>query len=168
MLVYTVHEPGQPAEALAERADSIIFVREGFTWWGFIFGPLWLLLNALWFEFFAALILLAAAAGGLSGLGFKQDTASTIANLLLMLIVGFEGNGLIRWRLGRKGYTFLTSVAGNSREECERRFFDLWLPSVAGKNGRPALKPTLGGGPQDGWGEWSGSGVVGTLPGEMA
>jgi len=132
MRVFTVYEPGLPAKSPRERAHGVVFVKEGFTWWGFLFGPLWLLFNALWFEFVIALLLFAAAAGGLTVAGL-EDGAAGLAYLLLMLITGFEGNGLLRWRLERKGYSFIAPVAGNSTEECERRFFDAWLPSLAGK-----------------------------------
>ncbi|MGO8955645.1 MAG: DUF2628 domain-containing protein [Rhodomicrobium sp.] len=165
MIVYTVHEPGRPAKSLEERADAVVFIKEGFTWWGFLFGPLWLLFNALWFEFAAALLLAAALAAGLAGLGLK-DQAASIAYLLLMLIIGFEGNGLLRWRLERKGYSYLASVAGNSFEECERRFFDAWLPSVASQNAKAAPKPAPDISPSS-WGDWPGPGAVGTLPSEI-
>jgi hypothetical protein len=166
MLIYTVHEPGRPAQALDERADGVVFIKEGFTVWGFLFGPLWLLFNALWFEFVVALLVSAGVAYGLTGLGLNQEQAPGIANFLLMLIVGFEGNSLRRWRLERKGYVFLASVAGKSFEECERRFFDVWLPTVAKPRAAPAPQPASSIGPHS-WGNWPGSGVVGTLPGEI-
>ncbi len=164
MIVYTVHEPGIPAKSLDERADEAVFIKEGFTWRGFLFGPLWLLFNALWFEFVFAGLLAAGVAAGLTELGLK-DQAGIIAYLLLMLIVGFEGNGLRRARLERKGYVYLASVAGNSLEECERRFFDAWLPSLANQRAKTAPNPT----PDvthSSWGDWPGPGTVGTLPGE--
>jgi len=164
MIVYTVHEPSHPAQTLEVRADDVIFIKEGFTWWGFLFAPLWLLFNALWLEFIAALLLMAGVAAGLTQLGLK-DQAGGIAYLLLMLLVGFEGNGLRRWRLERKGYVYLASVAGNSLEECERRFFDVWLPSLTRQ--RPKTTPNPG--PEitpSSWGDWPGPGAVGTLPGE--
>jgi hypothetical protein len=166
MLIYTVHEPSRPAQALDERADEAVFIKEGFTWWGFLFGPFWLLFNALWFEFAFALILSAAAAATLSQLGLSRDQSAGLANLLVMLIVGFEGNSLRNWRLERKGYRYLASVAGESFEECERRFFDAWLPTVAKPNPAAAPKPALG--PVlSTWGDWPGPGAVGTLPGEI-
>jgi len=165
MIVYTVHEPGHPSHSLEERTDSVVFIREGFTWWGFLFGPLWLLYNALWLELLFALLLGAGVAGGLTELGLK-DQAAGIANLLLMLIIGFEGNGLRRWRLERNGYSYLASVAANGLEEGERRFFDAWLPSLTGKNAKPAPKPVLDIAPNS-WGDWTGPGAVGTLPGEI-
>jgi hypothetical protein len=164
MLIYTVHEPGRPAQSLEKRADDAVFIKEGFTGWGFLFGPLWLLFNGLWLEFVVALLLSAGAAAVLIGLGLDQGQASGLANFLLMLIIGFEGNNLRRWRLERKGYVFLASVAGKSFEECERRFFDAWLPAVSKPKAPPAPQPASSAGPRP-LGDWPGPGAVGTLPG---
>ncbi len=165
MIIYTVHEPGRPAKSPSERADEVVFIKEGFTWWGFLFGPLWLLTNALWFEFIIAALIWAGLAAGLTQLGLK-DQAAGIASLLVMLIVGFEGNDLRRWRLERKGYSLLAPVAGSGYEECERRFFEAWLPSLAGHDAKPAPKPALNTAPSA-WGDWAGPGATGSLPGEI-
>lgn len=165
MLVYTVHEPARPAKSPDERADEVVFVKEGFTWWGFFFGPFWLLFNALWLEFLAALALSAALGAGLVAAGLK-DEAGTIVDLTLALLIGFEGNELRRWSLERKGYSFLAPVAGESYEQCERRFFAAWLPSLAGPDAKPAAKQLIDAAPNK-WGDWPGPGAVGTLPGEI-
>jgi hypothetical protein len=137
MIIYTVHEPQQTAEGVEARAESIVFVKEGFTLWGFLLGPFWLLFNRLWLEFVVALVFAGALAAGLVELGLKQQSAG-IVYLLLALIIGFEGNDLLQWRLERKGYAFIASVAGRNREDCERRFFDAWLLHAAGKGGAGA------------------------------
>ena len=67
MIIYTVHEPQRPGQSIEARADSIVFVKEGFTIWGFLFGPLWLLYNRLWLAFVVTLVLMAALAGVLPG-----------------------------------------------------------------------------------------------------
>ncbi len=158
MIIYTVHEPQRPASSVEERADSIVFVKEGFTWWGFLFGPFWLLFNRLWFEFIVALLLAAGLTAVLVQFGLKEQ-APGIANLLLALIIGFEGNDILRWRLQRKGYPFVASVAGRNRLECERRFFDAWLPHVMGKGGGGATPVMdLKGG------DWSMPSTIGTWP----
>jgi hypothetical protein len=170
MIVYTVHEPEPHAKSIEERADTIVFVKEGFTWWGFLFGPFWLLFNRLWLEFIAALLLFGALVAGLAQFGLR-DQGTAFVNLFFMLLIGFEGNDLRRWRLDRKNYTFLASVAGRDFEECERRFFEAWLPYAAGKGGKPAApapaepaEPTT---PPSSWPHqgWGGSSVIGTLPG---
>src|SRR5687768_3953512 len=47
MAVYTVHEPPHedPAEA---DTDQFVFVRDGFYFWAFLFGPLWMIWRRLW------------------------------------------------------------------------------------------------------------------------
>ncbi len=165
MIVCTVYEPSRPAQTLGERADAVVFIKDGFTWRGFLFGPLWLLSNALWFEFILGLLLVAGAAGALTQLGLKEEAAG-VAYLLLMLIAGFEGNDLRRWRLERKGYRFLASAVGNSLEECEWRFFQTWLPSLTDAWAKPVQKPAL-----DVTlmlsGAWSGPGRAGAVPDEI-
>jgi hypothetical protein len=168
MIIYTVHEPRHPAQNIEERADNVVFIKEGFTWWGFFFGPFWLLFSSLWFELILVLLLSAGFAAGLVQLGL-EDQAPGIINTLLMLLIGFEGNDLKRWRLHRKGYTFLASVAGRDFEECERRFFDAWLPHIAAGGGRPTATPVmdLRASSQSG-GDWRGPSAIGTLPGATA
>ena len=136
MIIYTVHEPHSPGQTIEARADSIVFVKEGFTIWGFLFGPLWLLYNRLWLAFVLTLVVMAGLAAALIELGLR-DQAPAIVDLLASLIIGFEGNNILRWSLQRKGYALLGSVAGRSSLECERRFFDAWLPHAAGKGAAP-------------------------------
>jgi hypothetical protein len=159
MIVYTVHEPQKPGQTVQARAENIVFVREGFTLWGFLFGPLWLLYNRLWFEFVAALLLAGSVAAGLVEAGLQQQQAVAIADLLLALIVGFEGNDLVRWRLARKGYVFVASVAGKTLLECERRFFDAWVQIVRGGGQASAMDLRSG--------DWSMPHTVGAWPEPM-
>ncbi len=158
MIIYTVHEPQHPAQGIEARADTIEFVKEGFTIWGFLFGPLWLLYNRAWLAFILTLILMAGLAAVLVQFGLK-DQAPAIVDVLVSLIIGFEGNNILRWSLQRKGYALLGSVAGRNRLECERRFFDVWLPHAAAKGGTPAAHPTdLKGG------DWQTAHPIGTWP----
>ena len=48
MTVYTVHEP-PPREGQADAdTDRFVFVRDGFDFWAFLFGPLWMIWRRLW------------------------------------------------------------------------------------------------------------------------
>ena len=158
MIVFTVHEPQPPGQGIEARADSIVFVKEGFTIWGFLFGPIWLLYNRLWFAFILALVAAGGLYAGLVELDLKNQ-APALVNLFLSLIIGFEGNDILRWSLQRKGYALLGSVVGRSRLECERRFFDAWLPHAAGKGGAPGT-PVMG----LKSGDWRASHPIGTWP----
>jgi len=134
MIIYTVHEPQNSGGNVEDRSERVVFVKEGFTVWGFLFGPFWLLYNRLWLEALAVIVLAAGLFALLTQFGVGEQAAG-IVNLLVALLVGFEGNDLIRWRLQRKRFNFVSSVAGRDREECEHRFFAAWMPPVAGNGG---------------------------------
>ena len=48
MSVYTVHEPPLRAGAAASDVERFAFVRDGFSWWAFLFAPLWMLRHRMW------------------------------------------------------------------------------------------------------------------------
>lgn len=171
MVVYTVHEDNKRSLPIEQRAENLVFIKEGFTWLGFIFGPFWLLFNKLWFEVLGAFALGALSFFIMSEIGLASEIAGNMASLLLSLLVGFEGNNLRRWRLERKGYVLLASVAGRDFAECERRFLDHWLSHAftASANTAPGRIMGASGGktaaaPAK---DWQGSSAIGTLPGVM-
>ena len=91
-------------------ADAPVALREGFSWPGFFFGPLWLAWHRLWLE--------AAIAGGLWGLTFLlPPLPSSLAQLALFWLVGLEGNGLRRRALVRRGCHEQTVVPAHDAEE---------------------------------------------------
>src|SRR4051812_28041644 len=49
MAVFTVHLPRRLDDPAA--VERVKFVREGFSWAAFFFGPLWLLFHRLWLTF---------------------------------------------------------------------------------------------------------------------
>jgi len=61
MPVFTVHAP---VDAL-RRADTdrFVFVRDGFHFWAFVFGPLWLIWHRLWWALLAYVVIIAAIFG---------------------------------------------------------------------------------------------------------
>ena len=66
--------------------------------------------------------------------GLSENTVG-LMTFGLNLLIGFEADTLRRWALDRKGWHMLGSVSGRTVDECERRFFDGWLPS------QPILRP---------------------------
>src|SRR5437762_13091001 len=101
MAVYTVHQPGAEAERVSSDPERFVFVRDGFSFWAFLLGPLWMLWHGLWLVLVGYLILAAGlqvvlrAAGAQSGLAFA-------AGLLLALLIGFEAATLRRLTLPRR------------------------------------------------------------------
>ncbi len=130
MKTYTVHEPpGAPTDR-ADRAALMAFVKDGFDWNVFIFGPIALLLKRLYVAtavYVAALVgivlLLAAVDAG--------DQWVAIALVALNTVFAFEVNEFERRKLDRLGWMTHGAVIGRTRDECERRFLDNWLPRQA-------------------------------------
>ena len=154
MIVFTVHEsPAASADKL-DRAAAIVFVRDGFSLLATVLGPFWLLLQGLWLAAAVAIVLAALPTIVLvmigSGLTWIVALIAT-----LHLIIGFEGRNIERWTLARRGWNMLGSVSGRDVEECERRFFEAWLPAqpilAAGTQSRQP--------PSGGW--WRMGGLLG-------
>jgi hypothetical protein len=48
MPVYTVHAPVADGTDARPATDGFVFVRDGFHFWAFVLGPLWLAWHRLW------------------------------------------------------------------------------------------------------------------------
>lgn len=133
MATFTVHIPaGRAGEA--PSADKIVFLRDGFSWWAFLFGPLWLAWNRAflaaggWF----ALLAIVGVAGVKLGVG---KGALSLVSLALGVVLGFEGSRLVAWTLRRRGYDEAGVVTGDSLEEAEEIFFHEWNPQPPKQEG---------------------------------
>ena len=135
--VYTIHEPPDAPADRIDRAEQLVFLKDGFSWGAFLFGPFWLAARGEWAglaAYIAAVIVLSA----LFGLISENPSWITLAILALNLFLGFEAASLRRWSLERAGWTELGAVSSRNAAECERRFFETWLPGqpvIAGRDG---------------------------------
>jgi hypothetical protein len=123
--VYTVHAPRRRGEIDSDPL-RFAFVRDGFSMWGFVLAPLWLLWHRLWLAFFGYLVVMAAAQVALIWLGAPAGVRVAVG-LLVALLIGFEGSSLRRFALGRRGWPTLGVVVADDLEAAERRFFDAWV-----------------------------------------
>ncbi len=123
MPVFTVHAP----VAAVRRADPdrFVFVRDGFHFWAFLFGPLWLIWHRLWLALVAYLVITAGIVGLLWGLR-TGDIAWVVVLFIVALLVGFEAASAQRWSLSRSWWRQLGVVVGDDAEAAERRFFAQW------------------------------------------
>lgn len=135
MATFTVHTPARTGEALS--SEKIVFLRDGFSWSAFLFGPLWLAWNRAFLAAGAwtALLLLVSFAGAKLGAGEKT---LTLVNFALGLALGFEGSQLVAWTLARRGYSEAAVVSGEDAAEAEMVFFHNWHPENAPAPGTPA------------------------------
>lgn len=139
MVTYTIHEPPDPGSDRADRGVELEFVKDGFSWLTAICPPIGFLANGLWL--FALAYLVGAAALGWALSALKLDPQMTgVVFLMINIYLGFEISTLKRWMLEQTGWQALGVVTGKSIAECERRFFESWLPAqpiIANESGMP-------------------------------
>ncbi len=120
MSVYTVLAP---TDTLGEpEPERAVFLREGFSWPAFIFGLAWLLWHRLW----AVAALWLVTSGILAWLAvahFRFGTTLEIG-VALQILLGIEGNGLLRRKLAGRRYRLIDVVTADAAETAERRFFN--------------------------------------------
>lgn len=126
MISFTVHEPPEQAADKFERAEQVVMVRDGFSFWAAIATPFWMIAHRLWLPLAAYVGLLVALELVALAVGFELEAVGWIM-LAVHVLVGFENDAIRRYDLKRRGYSEIGSVSGRTVEVCERRFFDDWL-----------------------------------------
>jgi len=150
MTIYTVHAP-PPNNDSAPDPERFVFVRDGFYFWAFVFGPVWLLMKRLWLSLLIYFAVVAVLQVGLWLTRMPPETHAVVT-LLTHLLVGFEAATLRRWTLARRRWTQVGVVSGADQEAAERRFFDVWLsrkpwpsgPAEPSPPPAPSMRPTSG------------------------
>jgi hypothetical protein len=139
---FTVHEPPLPSGGVSnlERAESLFFVRDGFSWRAAFFSPFYLLVRGEWRALLAYVAVAAVLILLLSAVGAKPDWMVWMF-VLLNVVTGFEASELKRWSLDRAGWHEIGSVSGRGREEAERRFFEAWMPTLSDGPAFAAITP---------------------------
>ena len=112
MQSWTVHLPPGASRACVPTTGAKaapVLIREGFSFWAFLFGPLWLFANRCWLAGLAVVLALVAFAFMPAPYGFALS-------LTLQLLLGFHGQDLRRWTLVRRGWTLAHVVLGQDAE----------------------------------------------------
>jgi hypothetical protein len=149
MPVYTVHARVADGAETQRAADRLVFVRDGFHFWAFLLGPLWLAWHRLWLALIGYIGIMAAIEVALSQLR-AGAAIRFIAMFLIALLMGFEAASLRRWTLSRRKWRQLDIVVADDTETAEQRFFDRWASVRRGLSSTPAVDrgappPTRGG-----------------------
>jgi hypothetical protein len=138
--VFTVYEPPLTSGDRADRAERLIFIKDGFAWTAAFVPVIWLLAKRLWLELLAFIVLAAVLTWGVESAG--APAALGVALLVVVQIVlGFEAGVLQGAALERRGWRLAGTVAGRDRLECERRFLESWLPAQPADPFPPASPP---------------------------
>lgn len=136
MSIFTVHEPPSKSGQSSEAA-RVTFVRDGFYFWAFLLGPIWMIWHGLWLVTLGYAIFIAAVSVALFVLKIHGGAYFAIA-FLIALLVGFEASTLRRWTLRRNGWREAAAVVGDDQETAERRFFSEWNQGAPAKSSAPS------------------------------
>jgi hypothetical protein len=142
MTTFTVHQPLPRKREEVAPPERFAFVRDGFYFWAFVLGPVWMLYYRLWLVFVMYMVGITAVHIALWVLGASALVKFTVS-LLIALLVGFEAGSLRRWSLRR--WINRGIVVAHNREAAEHRFFDGWGSQVPPSNTAeppPAHVPT--------------------------
>jgi hypothetical protein len=126
MAVYSVFEPPERSNDAADDAERFKFVRDGFSWAAFVFGPIWMLWHRLWLVLICYIGVACALVIGFHFVG--AHGVRPWVGILIALLIGLEAASLRRWTLMRRGWNDLGVVAADDLEAAERRFFTAWVP----------------------------------------
>jgi len=125
MAVYTVHEPPLRSGTTSAEPEGFVFVRDGFSFWAPLFGPLWMLRHRMWLVLLCYVAVVAALSAVVHLVGLTG--VAPVVWTLLAFLVGFEAGTLRRFSLWRRGFRHVGVVVGDDLELAERRFFDAWV-----------------------------------------
>jgi hypothetical protein len=116
--VYNVYEKPEAADP----ADRMILVREGFFWWAFWFGALWLGFKRMWL----VLLIFIAASIALSAASHMVDlpkASDMMMQLWLQVMLAYHAGDLQGWTLKRRGYRLAGVLVAPTSMRAEQRYF---------------------------------------------
>lgn len=129
MKVYTVHHRSGTAEGVLDDPEGMTLVKDGFSWPAFFIPAFWLIYKRMWIVL--ALYLAASAIiAVLLGVFAIPQLPGFLIGLALNLVMGMEGNDLLRWTLARRGLEMVAVTVGRDLVEAEHRAFEVALETV--------------------------------------
>ena len=140
MFVYTVYEPPQRSADDAAEAERFKFVRDGFSVWAFLLGPLWMLWHRLWLVLVCYLVLMGIVDTTMATIGASRGLIFLV-DLLIAVLVGLEASTLRRFTLSRRGWRYIGVASGADGEAAEQHFFDAWVRNASEKTLARKLTP---------------------------
>ena len=121
MSVFTVLQPeGESSEI--KSADRTIFLKDGFCWPAFVFGPFWLAYRRVWIGLGVWFVLIVALALVARFAGIDPRSVSW-GSFAVGLLLALEGNVWRERALIRRSFRVVDLVAARNRDEAERIFF---------------------------------------------
>lgn len=116
----------------ADEPDSARFIRDGFSFWAFVFPLFWMLWHRMWL--YALLLFLVIAFIGAFAEDLRAPGAIAIAQFALSLLVGLESGTIREAHLRSKGWALRAAFTAESLDQAEEIYFS----SASWPSPRPA------------------------------
>ena len=120
--IFTVHENPDAADI----CDRVVLVREGFSFFAFLFTVLWSLYHRLWLLSLVYVVLAAAFYQAIHSL-VLQEPVQAILQLGLQCWFGLTARDWQRDALARRGYVETAVVLAENEAFAEQRLYDRTL-----------------------------------------
>jgi hypothetical protein len=124
--VYSVYEPPAKTPDMLARAETLAFVKEGFSWPALLVPGLWLLFQRLWLEL-VLFVALFVVLGWLLGQSDQGQALFGWISLAIVVLFAAEANELRAAALERRGWRQVGVAIGRNLEAAELSFFRSWL-----------------------------------------
>jgi hypothetical protein len=141
MAIFTVHFRRAASGGLLPP-DEIVFLRDGFSWPAMLFGPFWLAWRRAWRVAGLWTLLLVVLAVVAWKLQISRDAMAWLT-MALAVWLGFEGERLVGWNLGRRGCVEQDLVIAEDIDEAEAVFFHRRRPAQPVAKQDIAREPAL-------------------------
>lgn len=124
MKTFSVFEPPVLPGSPVEDAESLVFVRHGWSLAALLIPLVWMLVRRLWWVLLAYLVLVI----GIQVLGYAVSPVITAGlSVALALIVMVEAGQLRLETMRARGYREIAVLDARNLEEAEHLFFSHWL-----------------------------------------
>ncbi|MEO0385739.1 MAG: DUF2628 domain-containing protein [Pseudomonadota bacterium] len=156
MRTYSVFAPPRMAGTLEEDAQSLVFVRHGWSLAALFVPLIWMLVRRLWWVLLAYLVVVI----GIQVLSLAvSDLVTTGLSVAVAIVVFVEAGQLRLESMAVKGYREIAVLEARNRDEAERVFFTQWVAD------RDAVQPVVPSHPSAGPLHRPSSATPPTLPG---
>jgi hypothetical protein len=117
--IFNVYEKPEAAEP-TERVE---LVREGFSFFAFVFHLFWLIVNRMWWVLLGYIIVGVTLAVGAHMLNLSQISVMLLQTWLNLLL-GFHAYDLQGWVMKRRGYRLAGVLVAESEMVAQRRYYE--------------------------------------------
>lgn len=117
--IFSVYEKPE----IAEPSERVELVPEGFAFWAFLFGALWLIAKRMWLVLAGYVALSVLLQLAVEAFGARPAT-HLLVELALQFALGVFAHDLEGWRLCRQGYRFTGVLTGHSAIAAEQRYYE--------------------------------------------